>query len=103
MIEAARSSAADHDRVGAVRNGADAEETCTAAEAGVAVVAVVVTAAAAVVTAVVVTVTVVVVATPLNAGWFRCWLGNVLARGWCSFASADPQADLSSQRTSVSQ
>jgi hypothetical protein len=54
MIEAARSSAADHDRVGAVRNGADAEETCTAAEAGVAAV---VTAAAAVVTAVVVTVT----------------------------------------------
>jgi hypothetical protein len=53
MIEAARSSAADHDRVGAVRNGADVEETCTAAEAGVAAV---VTAAAAV-TAVVVTVT----------------------------------------------
>src|ERR1022692_1262584 len=34
MMEAARTSAADHDRVGADRNGADAEETCTAAAEG---------------------------------------------------------------------
>jgi hypothetical protein len=43
---AARSSSADHDRVGADRSGADAEETCTEAEAGVAAAAEVTAAAA---------------------------------------------------------